>query len=523
MLQPDVILLQSPGPDTPAIIIPPAPGTSSDTLQVSFKRLGELVVRAQESLARLGITPGSRVALALPNGIEFVIVFLALIRQRAVTAPLNPDAKYNEQAQMLERIRPSYTIISRDARQSLPVVDACEALRVPVAECSWDEVAQEVLLLGPPAQQDFLPAPPAGIVAPEDVSPDDIVLLHYTSGTTGLPKAVGLTHAVILASVRILVRAHALLPEDRTMIVAPFFHVGGTCSSLLCGLAAGGCAIIPRSLSGTVWHQFKEFGATWYHAVPTMHRLLLSFPRPAGGVPIRFVRSGGSSISGDLIAQIESALGCPVLEGYGMTETVQAVLCNRVGGSDDRVPGHYPVPEELEVKIRISDGGDQQPCRLTDQPGQTGEVCIRGACVIPGYLDGPPDVNRDVFHDGFFRTGDLGVLHANGWLQVTGRIKEMINKGGEKISPLEIEHMILAHDAVHQVACFKVPDETYGEDIGVAVIVKSGCDLTSLDIKRFVRQQSANFNVPKKVTFVDSIPKNRSGKYVRAALTERFG
>jgi acyl-CoA synthetase (AMP-forming)/AMP-acid ligase II len=459
MLQSDLILLSSQGPDAPAIIVPPAEGAVGDALRISYQNLGELVIQAQESLAQLGIAAGNRVAVALPNGVEFVILFLALIRQRAVVSPLNPDAKFNEQSEMLERIQPSWTIVPRNSEQS-PVVDSSKAQHIAVAEFVWEEAAQKVILRSI-AQQDALRSSPSALVAPNEVRPDDLVLLHYTSGTTGLPKAVGLTHATILASVRILIKAHALSPTDRTVIVAPFFHVGGTCSSLLCTLSSGGCIILPRSLSGKFWHHFSEFGATWYHAVPTMHRLLLSFPRPTEAVPIRFVRSGGSGISRDLIAQLERDLGCPVLEGYGMTESVQAVFCNRVG-SVHRQAGHYPVPEEMEVKLRIPDG---ESFRLTDQLGQTGEICIRGPCLISGYLD-DPDANHEAFYDGFFRTGDLGTLLRDGWLQVTGRIKEMINKGGEKISPLDIEKIILAHDAIQQVACFKVPDEAYGEDIG---------------------------------------------------------
>jgi acyl-CoA synthetase (AMP-forming)/AMP-acid ligase II len=462
MLQSDTILLPylaSPDLDTLAIIAPPVAGTTTDALQISYQRLGELVIQAQKSLAQLGIAAGNRVAVALPNGVEFVILFLALIRQRAVVAPLNPDSKFNEQSQMLERIQPSWSIVPSNTPLS-PAAEASKAQHIPVATCAWEEAAQHVLLQ-PVTQQDPS-ASASALIAPDEVRPDDVVLLHYTSGTTGIPKAVGLTHAIILASARILIKAHALLPTDRTMIVAPFFHVGGTCSSLLCTLSAGGCAIIPSSLSGSFWYQFKEFGATWYHAVPTLHRLLLSFPYPTEAPSVRFVRSGGSSISEDLTAQLERTLGCPVLEGYGMTETVQAVFCNRVGGVD-RQPGHYPVPEELEVKIRIP--GVDHSFHLTDQPGRTGEICIRGPCVIQGYLN-DPDANREAFDDGYLRTGDLGALHADGRLQVTGRIKEMINKGGEKISPFDIEQIILGHDAIQQVACFKVPDETYGEEIG---------------------------------------------------------
>lgn len=459
MLRPDLILLPSPGPDTPAIIVPPAPGTATGTVQLSYRRLDGLVLHAQESLARLGIAAGSRVAVALPNGPEFVVVFLALARQRAVVVPLNPDAKEAEQKQMLRRLQPRCAIVPDDEFRR-PMTDASTALGIPVILCTWGDDVQQVLLRHD--AQGHTPISSAAVVTPEEVRPDDVVLLHYTSGTTGLPKAVGLTHAGILASVRILVEAHSLLPTDRAMIVAPFFHVGGTCSSLLCALAAGGCAIIPRSLSGNFWHQFRDLGATWYHAVPTMHRLLLSFPRPVEGLSIRFARSGGSSMSAVLMTELERTLNCPVLEGYGMTETVQAVFCNRLDGSS-RLPGHFPVPDELEVKIRVPDGNES--FQLTSVPGCTGEVCVRGPCVISGYLD-DPETNANSFHENFFRTGDLGSLRADGRLHITGRTKDMINKGGEKISPLDIEHIVLAHEGVQEVACFKVADDTYGEDIG---------------------------------------------------------
>ncbi|PIG82108.1 hypothetical protein AARAC_000031 [Aspergillus arachidicola] len=343
-------------------------------------------------------------------------------------------------------------------------------------------------------------------MASKDIQPIDAVLLHYISRTTGKPKAVRLTHQIITASCDTVIAAHELTARDRTMLVAPMFHVGGTCSSLFSTLCSGGCVIIPPSLSGTFWHQFQEHGVTWYYAVPTLHSLLLSFPRPKRLTNIRFVRSGATGISAELIRLLQKELGCPLLEGYGMTETAQGVFNNRLRDVTRRA-GIYTIPDGLDIRLLV-DGEDQIP-RLVSHPSASGEICIRGDCVIDGYAEGP-EVNQIAFVQGYFRTGDLGTLRDHGYLQVTGRVKEMINKGGEKISPYEIEALLMTHQAVKDVAC-------------VAIVIRENHNVTALDIKKFVRQNATLFKVPKKVIFVSALPINRSGKYQRAKLAEAYG
>ncbi|KAB8199942.1 hypothetical protein BDV34DRAFT_232644 [Aspergillus parasiticus] len=510
------LLLFSETSEDPALIIPAT--NTKKTLHLSYRALHNVVVKAQIRLAALGIGPGSTVALAIRNRIEFVIIFLALIRQGATTSPLNPDCSVRESSEILGYMTPTYTIVAANhysATSDKNIIEGSELQSVPVAQARWDSETGSINITTTMNQREEA----AAVMASQDIQPTDAVLLHYTSGTTGKPKAVRLTHQIITASCDIVIAAHELTARDRTMLVAPMFHVGGTCSSLFSTLCSGGCVIIPPSLSGTFWHQFQEHGATWYYAVPTLHRLLLSFPRPKRLTNIRFVRSGATGISTELTRLLEKELGCPLLEGYGMTETAQGVFNNRLRDVSRRT-GIYAIPDGLDIRLLV-DGEDQIP-RLVSHPSASGEICIRGDCVIDGYAEGP-EVNQIAFVQGYFRTGDLGTLCDDGYLQVTGRVKEMINKGGEKISPYEIEELLMTHQAVKDVACFRVHDDAYGEEVGVAIVIHENHNVTALEVKKFVRKNATPFKVPKKVIFVSALPINRSGKYQRANLAEAYG
>ena len=456
MMQKKVLLFSN--SEDPALIVPST--GNQPPIHLSYREFDEATTRAQKQLADLGVGPGDRIALAIRNRVEFVIVLLALARQRATASPVNPDFAVRESAELLGYMKPAFTFVASSIQAKSgndAIIKASQLQGVPVATATWDHQLGAIDITAEGEHQS-VPAVPS-----TEMQSDDPVLLHYTSGTTGVPKAVSLTHKHIISSCEIIIQAHELTPQDRTMLVAPMFHVGGTCSSLFSALCSGGCVIIVPSLSGTFWHQFKEFGATWYHAVPTLHRLLLSFPRPVDPLIPRFVRSGGTGISGDLIQLLERELKCPVLEGYGMAETAQAVFTNRVRDTNRRA-GFYPIPDALRVKLLVNDADGAS--KLVFEPGAQGEICVQGDCVIDGYSDAP-EVNKNAFFDGYFRTGDLGTVDDAGYLQVTGRIKEMINKGGEKISPYEIEELMMNHEAVKQVACFRVDDKAYGEEIGM--------------------------------------------------------
>lgn len=483
--------------DSPAVIVPFNRTKPSTT---SYAQLNHLSCSLQRSLALTGVTKGSKVALILPNGLEFVVSFLAVVRQRAVAALLNPQLKQDEYRQMLGSIKPALVIVIAQSADTAHVADeigsavlVATELAFPVASCriERDEVYLERCGLAgnSTAKAADSSRNSVKVFSPREVEGEDKALLLLTSGTTGPPKTVMLSHTNLLVAMRIIISAHALSSLDRCLIITPLFHIIGVGGSLLTTLFTGGCVVIPPSLSGSIWKSCEEFKITWFHAVPTLYRLIITFLLPDGKLPpqLRFLRSGGSDMAPDLYAKLRE-LGPPILEVYGMTETAPAIFCNHLNplrGKGRRL-GHYPIAEALEVMIlphstlheededsaqhnglgTSSSSLDDPVRRLTKTPGISGEICVRGDSVMSGYVDNP-EANKEAFlSNGFFRTGDLGVLHSDGYLQLVGRLKEIINKGGEKVSPSEIEHLILLHEAVKEAACFRIADEMYGEEIG---------------------------------------------------------
>lgn len=445
--------------ETPAVIIPATNGSNRQTF--SYGDIGRTVKKWQLVLSRIGIERGSKVVFALPNGVEVVAAFLAVIGMRSIAVPVNPQYKGNEYTELFSLIKPALLVTSPNEAGKRPheSVLAAQALGIPIARCSRTNTNLKL-------EPDNIDTQSTHQVTEHEIRPDDNALLLHTSGTTGTPKGVMLTHENILVSMRIIIRAHGLSSSDRCLLITPLFHVAGLCASLLCTLFSGGCAIIPASLPGNFWQEFKDYKATWFHGVPTLHRLLLSFPRPEELPTIRFIRSGGSDLDPDTFERLEKEFQAPVLEIYGMTETAPGIFCNSFGYA--RRLGHYPIPDAVEVKILSG-----YPAVLKSEVGLVGEVCVRGRNVMSGYVNNPR-ANQEAFVDGFFRTGDLGAIREGGILQLTGRIKDIINKGGEKISPSEVENVALSHDSVQEAVCFKIPDEIYGEEIGkFAIIHKS--------------------------------------------------
>lgn len=469
--------------DNLAVIVPPT--LSATESKASYAELTTIINTLQQSLARLGITTASKVALVLPNSLEFVACFLAVVHQRGIAAPLNPQLKEREYKEIISLMQPQLVVVmpetpGKEYRPG-PVHLAASALGISVARFDRKDGdgfpdLNLTLISGRGLNINSLSNTTAQVFTMDSMRAEDKALLLFTSGTTGRPKSVMLSHSNLLVALHIIIAAHELSSSDRCMIITPLFHVIGVGGSLLTTLFSGGCVVIPPSLPGSFWNVCAEYGITWYHAVPTLHRLLLSFPRPNAIIPasLRFLRCGGSDLAPELHTRL-SHLGPPLLEVYGMTETGPAIFCNRF--SDGGAPGvevrrraHYPVPDAVEVAILPSgstdpgtDGGAARPTR---EPGVIGEICVRGKSIMDGYTSNP-EANTAAFLDnGFFRTGDLGTIHPNGYLQLTGRVKEIINKGGEKISPTEIEHLVSSHEAVSEAACFRIADEMYGEEIG---------------------------------------------------------
>lgn len=272
----------------------------------------------------------------------------------------------------------------------------------------------------------------------------------------------------------------------------PLFHVHGLLAAFLAPLASGGSAIVPLRFSASdFWHDFLTYGANWYTAVPTMHQILLKNPPPNPKPTIRFIRSCSSPLSPKVFHDLEKMLDAPVLEAYAMTEAAHQMTSNPLPPGK-RQPGSVGVGQGVEVRILDANGDEVSQ-------GLEAEICIRGDNVTKGYINNP-EANRTSFtKDGFFRTGDQGKKDKDGYVIITGRIKELINKGGEKISPIELDNVMAQHPAVGEAVSFAIEDEMYGQDVGVAIVLKDSKTLTSQELKDWMAQRVAKFKLPKKV------------------------
>jgi len=481
-----------------AVILP------EDGTEIGYGALADQVDRLASRLRQSGLDPGQVVAIALPNGIEHLVAFLAATRARLVAAPMNPAYKADEFQFFLEDSEARSVITTPGAD---PVREAARALSLPVWTATRNATG-DVQLAGRGFSSSTKGAPDAPL-------PGDIALLTHTSGTTGRPKAVPLTHANVMAAVHNISAHYQMSLADTGLVVMPLFHGHGLIGATLSALFAGAKLVLPNRFSAhTFWPLVKAHAVTWYSAVPTIHQILLaraasdSAPSRSG---LRFVRSCSASLAPATLKQLEDRFGAPVIEAYAMTETSHQVTSN-------------PLPPGLRKSASVGPGTNVDVAIMNDdgellQVGNQGEVVVRGATVMHGYHRNP-DANKAVFTNGWFRTGDLGVLDSDGYLRLTGRIKELINRGGEKISPTEIDAVLLGNPAVAEAASFGVPDRIYGEEIQAAVVPRA--DITAAELQAYCRSRLSDFEIPKVIHFVKELPKDATGKVERLHLTALF-
>ncbi|MCH8992606.1 MAG: AMP-binding protein, partial [Acidobacteria bacterium] len=378
--------------------------------------------RVAEELTACGLIPGRPVSIVLTNSLEFITVFLAVARAGGTAAPLNSAYTEDEFKFFMEDADSQFAIIAPDSDAAR---DAAESLEIPLFTADTTEAGETRIFFGATRLEDRetakLPAP------------DDVGLFLHTSGTTSRPKGVPLTHKNLLTSIKNIEKTYQLTPEDIAMIVMPLFHVHGLIGVALSTLSSGGSIVVPdRFSASTFWPIQKATGATWYSAVPTIHQILL-LRADDDGAPdesFRFIRSCSSALAPSVFEQLEKRFGAPVLEAYGMTEAAHQMSSSPLPPADRR-PGSVGPGTGVEVAIMDGKGS------LLKQ-GAKGEVVVKGANVITGY-ESNPEANASSFTDGWFRTGDEGVIDAEGYLTLTGRLKELINRSGEKISPREID------------------------------------------------------------------------------------
>uniref|UniRef100_I2CS66 Peroxisomal-coenzyme a synthetase n=1 Tax=Nannochloropsis gaditana (strain CCMP526) TaxID=1093141 RepID=I2CS66_NANGC len=342
----------------------------------------------------------------------------------------------------------------------------------------------------------------------------------HTSGTTSRPKRVRLTHGNLVASLANIQATYELSPADRTLLVMPLFHVHGLIAGLLTSLASGGTVILHgRFAASTFWKHVSTHGATWYTAVPTMQQVLLmraetDFPKD-NPPPLRFIRSCSASLAASVLERLEKAFHAPVLEAYAMTENAHQMTSNPLPKHGPRKPGSVGKATGT-VKVAILDDNCQPV-----PTGKVGEVCIQGPSVTPGYVNNE-EANRVGFMGGWFHTGDQGFLDEEDYLTLTGRIKELINRGGEKISPLEVDAVLLSHPLVGEAVSFAAPDEKYGEEVHAVVTLKPGSSLSEEAIVQHCRLSLADFKLPKKVYIAQTVPRTATGKIQRRIVAEHF-
>jgi acyl-CoA synthetase (AMP-forming)/AMP-acid ligase II len=400
---------------------------------------------------------------------------------------LNPAYKQSEFEFYIDDLSSAIALVPQGAfAQDAAAVRAARKYNAAIAECYYNGT-EVVLDVKEPGKLGGKSAPLG------TAQPDDVALVLHTSGTTGRPKAVPLTHRNLLRTMKNIQGTYELTSKDRTMLVMPLFHVHGLLAGFLAPLASGGSVIVPPKFSASVfWNDFAEHKANWYTAVPTIHQILLRSPLPSPVPPIRFIRSCSSPLSPKTFHELEKALGAPVLEAYAMTEAAHQMTSNPLPPGQ-RKPGSVGLGQGVEVKI-LNDAGDDVP------QGKEGEICIRGENVTKGYLNNPSANATSFTKGGFFRTGDQGKMDSDGYVIITGRIKELINKGGEKISPIELDNVIAQHPAVSEAVSFAIEDDLYGQDVGLSIVVKDGQALTAGELKAWLTERVSKFKLPKKVS-----------------------
>jgi acyl-CoA synthetase (AMP-forming)/AMP-acid ligase II len=348
--------------------------------------------------------------------------------------------------------------------------------------------------------------------------PDALALLLHTSGTTSKPKTVPIRQRNLVASTGAVARTYSLNGEDVTMCVMPLFHVHGLVATVLATLSTGGTVLLPRFRPSAFWDDSARYGATWYTAVPTIHSRLLTQAQELGPPTLthrlRFVRSCSAPLPTVVWQRYEAAIGVPLVEAYGMTEAAHQMTSNPLPPGERR-PG--TVGQGTGISIATLDD-DWRAVPF----GDVGEVAVRGPSVVDRYLDNP-DATAAAFRDGWFRTGDVGTLSSDGYLTLVGRVKELINRAGEKISPYEVEDALLTHPAVAEAAAYPVPDERYGEQVGVVVVLRASGQASPAELRAHCADRLASFKRPTRVTILPEIPKGPTGKIQRrnlAALVE---
>jgi acyl-CoA synthetase (AMP-forming)/AMP-acid ligase II len=475
--------------------------------RLTYQQLRANIIELVSQLSSYGLERSDRIAIAMPNGVPMVLTFLAAALC-STAAPLNPKYKQEEFGFYYEDTQ-AKALITLPSTPEAALAAAKPEMILIEAKINVDGTLSFNLVRN---QQEKRTSSRTSL--PEA---DDVAMILHTSGTTSRPKRVPIRHRNLIASVNNIIEAYSLKAEDTTLCLMPLFHIHGLVGCLLSTLSSGGTLVVPDGFNALeFWKLVKKFQPTWYSAAPTMHQAILA--RASRNEEIvkanrfRFIRSSSASLAPIVIEQLETTLNAPVIESYSMTEAAHLMTTNPLP-PQIRKPGSVGYGFGVKVGIMNEEGN------LLVQGG-LGEVVIKGANVIDGY-ENNPEANAKAFVNGWFRTGDQGKLDEDGYLRLTGRIKELINRGGEKISPPEVDDVLLRHPAVVEALAFAVPHKSLGEDIHAAVVLKQ--EVSEQELKNHCGSMLADFKVPKRIHILEELPRGATGKLQRLKMAELLG
>ncbi|MDW4910493.1 FadD7 family fatty acid--CoA ligase [Streptomyces sp. ADMS] len=480
---------------------------TGERVHLSYRGLAALADDVAARLGRTGLGRGDAIGVICANTAEFVVALLGAARAGLVVAPLDPALPASQLSARLAALGARAVLVGPSVAGA-PLPLPAWPLRVEVSRAGTASVALE-----PGAVPDVLGA--AGELSDRDA------LVLFTAGTTERARMVPLTHTNVAAAVQGVCATYELGPGDATVAVMPFFHGHGLFAALLASLASGGCVLLPergRFSAGTFWDDMRAVTATWFTAVPAIHEILLDrseheYPGPQAP-PLKFVRSCSAPLNTATQRALERTFGAPLLSAYGMTESSHQAASEPLPERGALKQGSVGRPTGVEVRVVDRSG---RACPV----GVAGEVWVHGPTVARGYLaDG--DGTAYAFVDGWLRTGDLGVLDEEGYLSLTGRIKNLINRGGEKISPEHVEDILAGCPGVAEAAVFAVPDGVYGQRVGAAVVVREGESVGAAEILRYCRDRLAAFEVPERLEVVAALPHTGKGGLDRKAVQARY-
>ena len=479
-----------------AIIIPDGPTLSYEELNNEIERLASI-------LTNIGLTKGTTASIVFENGLEFISIFLAISKTGATVAPLNPEYTIDEFKFYMNDTDSKFLILSSKSNAS---INAANQLSIQIINVSMGNSGTLSLY------KDNVQLTKQKIIIPPE--PDDIALFLHTSGTTSQPKGVPLTHLNLMTSLSNISSSYNLTNEDTALLVMPLFHVHGLIGVSLSTLFSGGTLVIPPKFSAsTFWNHQNIHEATWYSAVPTIHQILLMRAEKdnAPKKSFRFIRSCSAALAPSVFKDLETRFGAPVLEAYGMTEASHQMSSNLLPPFD-RSPGTVGQGTGVEISIMNEFG-------TLLNPNNPGEVVIKGENVTLGYHNNP-SANAEAFTNGWFRTGDQGEISNSGILTLTGRLKELINRGGEKISPLEVDATLIKHPNIVEAVCFGASDIKYGEVVHAAIVTSESISVS--EIQSFCSDHIADFKIPSKIYIVDQLPRTATGKIQRRNIAKQF-